>query len=148
VQDIVRSTPAGRRVILKGVSLKAAGFSSTVTVELSLNGRSVVGKAVTRNDSTQHLSVAAEATINAVTQLLPDGYGVVLEQITPLASEIEQSIRAVSVKVLFLTPDGEQTLLGIAKIAGDEPAAGAKTVLSAVNSSLETVLAQHSDPIH
>lgn len=144
VQEIIRGTPAGRRVILKGVTLEAAGFSATVTVELLLNGESVSGKAVTRNDSTQYVAVAvaAEATIHAVTQLLPDGYGVVLEQIAVLASDVEQDIRAVSVKVLFLSPEGEQTLLGIAKITGDEAMAGAKTVLSAVNSSLEAVFAQ------
>ena len=145
VKEIIRSTPAGRRVILKGVSLEAAGFSATVTVELLLNGETVVGKAVMRNDSTQYVAVAAEAAIQAVTQLLPDGYGVVLEQIAVLASDVEQDIRAVSVKVLFLSPDGEQTLLGIAKITGDEPMAGAKTVLSAVNSSLEAIFAQQED---
>jgi len=148
VKEIIRSTPAGRRVILKGVSLEAAGFSATVTVELLLNGETVVGKAVMRNDSTQYVAVAAEAAIQAVTQLLPDGYGVVLEQIAVLVSDVEQDIRAVSVKVLFLSPDGEQTLLGIAKITGDEPMAGAKTVLSAVNSSLEAIFAQQEDYVH
>ena len=148
VQEIIRSTPAGRRVILKGVSLDAAGFSATVTVELLFNGQRIVGKAVTRNDSTRYVSVAAEATIQAVTQLLPDGYGVVLDLIAPLASEAEQGVQAVSVRVLFLSPDGEQTLLGIAKLTGDDPAAGAKTVLSAVNSHLEAVLALQNDYIN
>ncbi len=148
VEEIIRSTPAGRRVILKGVSLDAAGFSATVTVELLFNGQRIVGKAVTRNDSTRYVSVAAEATIQAVTHLLPDGYGVVLDQIAPLASEAEQGVRAVSVRVLFLSPDGEQTLLGIAKLTGDDPAAGAKMVLSAVNSHLEAVLALQNDYIN
>ncbi len=148
VQDIVRRTPAGRRIILKGVALEAAGFAATATVELALNGKKVIGKAVARNDSAQYLSVTAEATVRAVTGLLPDGYGVVLEHITPVASEVDQSIRAVSVKVLFLTPSGEQTLLGIAKISGDEPVAAAKTVLSAVNSSIESLPGQKADPIH
>jgi predicted regulator of Ras-like GTPase activity (Roadblock/LC7/MglB family) len=148
VQDIVRRTPAGRRVILKSVVLEAAGFAATATVELALNGKKIIGKAVARNDSAQYLSVAAEATVRAVTGLLPDGYGVVLEHITPVASEADQSIRAVSVKVLFLTPSGEQTLLGIAKISGDEPLAAAKTVLSAVNSSMESLPGQTADPIH
>jgi predicted regulator of Ras-like GTPase activity (Roadblock/LC7/MglB family) len=148
VQDIVRSTPAGRRVILKKATLDVSGFVATARVELSLNGQKVMGKAVSRNDSDQHLLVAAEAALRAVTQLLPNGYGVVLEHITPVASEVDQTIRAVSVKVLFLTPSGAQTLLGIAKVSGDEPVAAAKTVLSAVNSSLEQVLAQAADQIH
>ncbi len=148
VQDIVRNTPAGRRVILKGVTLDAAGHAATASVELALNGRKVVGKAVARNDSAQYLFVAAEATVRAVSELLPDGYGVVLEHITPVASELDQSIRAVSVKVLFLTPAGEQTLLGIAKIAGNEPMAAAKTVLSAVNGSIEILIDQTADQVH
>lgn len=148
VQDIVRSTPAGRRVILKNATLDVSGFAATARVELSLNGQKVMGKAVGRNDSSQYLLVAAEATLRAVTQLLPNGYGVALEYITPVTSEVDKNIRAVSVKVLFLTPGGAQTLLGIAKISGDEPVAAAKTVLSAVNSSLEELLAQATDQIH
>jgi hypothetical protein len=54
----------------------------------------------------------------------------------------------VSVKVLFLTPAGEQTLLGIAKITGDEPIAAAKTVLSAVNTSIESLIGQPAERIH
>lgn len=148
VQDIVRRTPAGNRIILKGVSLDTSGFAATATVELVLNGRKVTGKAVSRNDSAQHLFVAAEATIRAVTALLPEGYGVIVERIMPVTSEVDQSIRAVSVKVLFLTPTGEQTLLGIAKISGDEPIAAAKTVLSAINTSIESLIGQPSDRLH
>lgn len=148
VQDIVRRTPAGSRVILKGVTLDTSGFAATATVELVLNGKKVIGKAVARNDSAQYLFVAADATIRAVTALLPEGYGVVLEHIIPVASEVDQSIRAVSVKVLFLTPSGEQTLLGIAKVTGDEPIAAAKTVLSAVNTSIESLIGQPADRVH
>lgn len=148
VADIVRNTPAGRRVILKGVTLDAAGHAATASVELALNGRKVVGKAVARNDSAQYMFVAAEAAVRAVSELLPDGYGVVLEHIMPVASEVDQSIRAISVKVLFLTPAGEQTLLGIAKIAGNEPMAAAKTVLSAVNGSIEILIGQTADQVH
>jgi predicted regulator of Ras-like GTPase activity (Roadblock/LC7/MglB family) len=148
VQEIVRRTPAGSRVILKGVSLDTIGFAATATVELILNGKKVIGKAVARNDSAQHLFVAADATVRAITALLPGGYGVVLEHIMPVASEVDQSIRAVSVKVLFLTPAGEQTLLGIAKITGDEPIAAAKTVLSAVNTSIESLIGQPADRVH
>jgi predicted regulator of Ras-like GTPase activity (Roadblock/LC7/MglB family) len=148
VQEIVRRTPAGSRVILKGVALDTAGFAATATVELVLNGKKVIGKAVARNDSAQYLFVAADATVRAITALLPEGYGVVLEHIMPVASEVDQSIRAVSVKVLFLTPTGEQTLLGIAKITGDEPIAAAKTVLSAVNTSIESLIGQPGERIH
>jgi predicted regulator of Ras-like GTPase activity (Roadblock/LC7/MglB family) len=148
VQEIVRRTPAGSRIILKGVTLDTAGFAATATVELVLNGKKVVGKAVARNDSAQYLFVAAEATIRAVTALLPEGYGVVVEHIMPVISEVDQSIRAVSVKVLFLTPAGEQTLLGIAKISGDEPIAAAKTVLSAINTSIESLIGPPADRIH
>src|SRR5207247_10024540 len=142
------STTAGRPVVLKGEGLIAAGVTETVTGEPLISGHRIVGKAVTRNDSTRYVSVAAEATIQAVTHLMPDGYGVVLDQIAPLASEAEQGVQAVSVRVLFLSPDGEQTLLGIAKLPGEDPAAGAKTVLSAVNSHLEAVLDLQNDYIN
>lgn len=148
VREIVRSTPAGRRVILKQASLEATGFAATATVELAYNGEKIVGKAVARNDSAQYLYVAAEAAVRAVSELLPPGYGIVLEHVTPVASEADQSIKAISVKVVFLTPAGEQTLLGIAKIVGDEPVAAAKTVLSAVNASLESLLSPSGDRVH
>ncbi len=148
VREIVRSTPAGRRVILKQASLDAAGFAATATVELSYDGEKIVGKAVARNDSTQYLYVAAEAAVRAVSALLPPGYGIVLEHVTPVASEADKTIKAISVKVLFLTPAGEQTLLGIAKIVGDEPVAAAKTVLSAVNASLEALLNEAGGRVH
>lgn len=147
-REIVRGTPAGRRVILKQASLETAGFAATATVELAYNGEKIVGKAVARNDSAQYLYVAAEAAVRAVSELLPPGYGIVLEHVTPVASAADQSIKAISVKVLFLTPAGEQTLLGIAKIVGDEPVAAAKTVLSAVNASLESLLSQSGDRVH
>src|SRR5439155_1477241 len=78
----------------------------------------------------------------------PDGYGCVLDPIAPLASAAGRGARAVSVRVLFRSPGGEPTLLGIAKLTGDDPGAGAKMVLSAVNSHLEAVLALQNDYIN
>ncbi|MDR7400855.1 MAG: hypothetical protein QN155_01290 [Armatimonadota bacterium] len=130
----------GRRIILREVRLEAVGRAATAAVTLALNGHAVTGKAVGRNEPEQRLYIAAQATARAVTALLPEGYGVELEKIIPVASDADATIRAAGVKVLFLTPAGEETLLGIARIAGDEPVAAAKTVLSAVNGHIETVL--------
>lgn len=135
-----------RRVILKGATLNVSGVAATATVELALNGHRVQGKAVARSDSEQLLYVAAEAAARAVTALLPAGYGVTLESIKPVSSEIDKNLKAVGVKVIFLSPDGEQTLVGIARITDSEPIAAAKTVLSAVNSQLESLLEEQ--PIH
>lgn len=135
-----------RRVILKGATLDVSGVAATATVELALNGHRVQGKAVARSDGEQLLYVAAEAAARAVTALLPAGYGVMLESIKPVSSEVDKGLKAVGVKVIFLSPNGEQTLVGIARIADSEPLAAAKTVLSAVNSQLETLL--EDQPIH
>jgi predicted regulator of Ras-like GTPase activity (Roadblock/LC7/MglB family) len=146
VRDGLPTPPAarratGRRIILREVRLEVTGRAATAVVTLALDGSTVTGKAVGRSEPEQHLFIAAQATARAVTALLPQGYGVELERIIPVASEMDATIRAAGVKVLFLTPAGEETLLGIARIAGDEPVAAAKTVLSAVNGHIEMVLA-------
>ncbi len=135
------SRPTGRRIVLRDVRVEVVGRAATAMVTLSLNGHTVTGKAVGRSEPDQRLYIAAQATARAVTALLPQGYGVELERIVPVASALDANILAAGVKVLFLTPAGEETLLGIARIAGDEPVAAAKTVLSAVNGHIETVLA-------
>lgn len=138
--DAARSLPrqGATRVALRKAEMETAGFTATATVELALGDRHVVGKAVGRNIPDQYLSLAAEATIRAVTELLPTGYGIVLENIQPVSSATEVAVWA---NVIFITPTEEQLLPGIARLEGQPPLAAAKTVLSAINRRLELVLA-------
>lgn len=128
----------GTRVALKKAEMETAGFTATATVELALGDRLVVGRAVGRNIPDQYLALAAEATIRAITEILPTGYGVVLENIQPVSSATEVAVWA---NVIFITPTEEQLLPGIARLEGQAPLAAAKTILSAVNRRLELVLA-------
>lgn len=128
----------GTRVALKKAEMETAGFTATATVELALGDRLVVGRAVGRNIPDQYLALAAEATIRAITEILPTGYGVVLENIQPVSSATEVAVWA---NVIFITPTEEQLLPGIARLEEQAPLAAAKTILSAVNRRLELVLA-------
>lgn len=129
------------RVALRKAEMETAGFTATATVELALGEQLVVGKAVGRNIPDQYLTLAAEATIRAVTELLPAGYGIVLENIQPVSSVTEVAVWA---NVIFITPTEEQLLPGIARLDGQPPLAAAKTVLSAINRRLELVLADRA----
>lgn len=134
-------TPVNRsvRLILGEVHVNLANTVATALVELTYHEHRAVGKAVGRNLPENHLSLVAEATIRAVTEFLSDGHGVVLEHIKSIQADAEQVLL---VKVLFLTPTGEQSLLGIARVDGNAPASAAKAVLGAVNRRVELVLAQ------
>ena len=107
-------------------------------MELSFGSRHAVGKAVGRNIPDQYLALAAEATIRAVIEFLPTGYGIVLENIQPVSSATEVAVWA---NVIFITPMEEQLLPGIARLDGQPALAAARTILSAVNRRLELVLA-------
>ena len=127
-----------KRVVLRKAELEAVGFTASATVEVSFGDRQVVGKAVGRNIPDQYLALAAEATIRAVTEFLPTGYGIVLENIQPVSSATEVAVWA---NIIFITPMDEQLLPGIARLDGQPTLAAAKTILSAVNRRLEMVLA-------
>ena len=132
------STELTRRLFLRKAELETAGFTASATVELSFGSRHAVGKAVGRNIPDQYLALAAEATIRAVIEFLPTGYGIVLENIQPVSSATEVAVWA---NVIFITPTEEQLLPGIARLDGQPALAAAKTILSAVNRRLELVLA-------
>ena len=85
------------------------------------------------------MSLAAEAAVRAVTELLPPEHGVVLESIQAISSGQDN---ALWVKVLLVTPSEGHSLLGIARIDPDVPWAAAKSVLNALNRRIELVLNQ------
>lgn len=130
--------PSGR-IRLKGASLDISGLVATASVKLVYGSQEVMGRAVGRNVQERRLFLVAEATARAVTEFLPAGYGVVLHDIQPTPTEVGKALWAV---VLYLTPDGEESLLGIAPIDGMMIDAAGKAVLSAVNRRIEPLLGQ------
>lgn len=124
-------TPDGTgRIRFKGASLDVSGMVATATVKLVYDDREVIGRAVGRNAQERRLVLAAEAAARAITEFLPQGYGVVVHDIQPAPAEVGKALWAV---VLFLTPNGEESLLGIAPIDDMVFEAAGKAVLNAVN---------------
>jgi GGDEF domain-containing protein len=124
-------TPDGDgRIRFKGASLDVSGQVATATVKLMLGDREVVGRAVGRNAQERRLFLAAEAAARAVTEFLPPGYGVVIHDIQPAPPDVGKALWAA---VLFLTPNAEESLLGIAPIDDMVFEAAGKAVLNAVN---------------
>ncbi len=124
-------TPDGvGRIRFKGASLDVSGQVATATVKLMLGDREVVGRAVGRNAQERRLFLAAEAAARAVTEFLPQGYGVVIHDIQPAPPDVGKALWAA---VLFLTPNAEESLLGIAPIDDMVFEAAGKAVLNAVN---------------
>lgn len=129
------------RIRFKGASLDVSGMVATATVKLVLGDREVVGRAVGRNAQERRLFLAAEAAARAVTEFLPQGYGVVIHDIQPAPPEVGKALWAA---VLFLTPNGEESLLGIAPIDDMAFEAAGKAVLNAVNRRVGLVLGSPS----
>jgi GGDEF domain-containing protein len=125
------------RIRLKGASLDVSGMVATATVKLALGEREVVGRAVGRNAQERRLFLAAEAAARAITEFLPPGYGVVIHDIQQAPPEVGKALWAV---VLFLTPSGEESLLGIAPIDDMVFEAAGKAVLNAVNRRIAPLL--------
>lgn len=99
-------------------------------VALAMNGTTVLGQAAAKTSVQGPLVLAGEATVKAMQQLLPSGFGLSLLQMEPESTDAE---RVVWAKLLLHTPDGTQRLLGIARFGTDAPAAAARAILSAVN---------------
>ncbi len=138
-EEVVRAAGGTRRLVLKAVGLDVSGQVATATVEVVLGDRHMTGKAVGRDGEERRLMLIAEATVRAITEFLPRGYGVVLHHIQQAPSEVGNALWSV---VFFLTPTGEQSLLGIAPADGDLTEAAANSVLSAVNRRIGTLLGE------
>lgn len=135
--DMTPSADGSARIRLKGASLDVSGMVATATVKLMHGEREVTGKAVGRNAQERRLILAAEAAARAITELLPHGYGVVVHDIQPAPAEVGKALWAA---VLFLTPTGEESLLGIAPIDDMIFEAATKAVLNAVNRRIGPLL--------
>ncbi len=128
----------GSRLVLTRAALASPSpLRPTATVELALNGRSVVGVAESRITADGELSAAGEAAVKAVTQFLPGGYSLSLAHILPVSAGVEQAVWA---RLLLSTPERTQPLEGIAGLGSDIAGAAAKAVLSATNRRIEQLL--------
>lgn len=127
--------------MLKDATVNQTNGIVVAEVELGMNGTTVVGQAAAKTSPQGPLFLAGEATVKAMQQLLPPGFGLSLLQVE---SEPADAERVVWAKLLLYTPDGPQRLLGIARFGADAPAAAARAILSAVNRRGSYLFEDHS----
>lgn len=126
------------RIALGAVDRSVVGNVITVRVGLRLGTQEAAAKAVGRDTPGQQAVLAGDATIRAMLELLPPGHAVELTHVQATTSTRE----ALWVLTRFLSPDGEQSLFGIAPVQeGDEATSAAKAILNAVNRRVEMLLA-------
>lgn len=118
------------RLVLRDASVNHTNGIVVAEVALGMNGTTVLGQAAAKTSAQGPLLLAGEATVRAMQQLLPRGFGLSLLQVESGSTDAE---RVVWAKLLLYTPDGTQRLLGIARFGADAPAAAARAILSAVN---------------
>jgi hypothetical protein len=128
-------------LVLKDATVNQTNGIVVAEVELGMNGTTVVGQAAAKTSPQGPLFLAGEATVKAMQQLLPPGFGLSLLQVE---SEPADAERVVWAKLLLYTPDGPQRLLGIARFGADAPAAAARAILSAVNRRGSYLFEDHS----
>ena len=127
------------RVSLVRWNLAEGGQSATVEVEVQYGERHAVGRVVGRNAPDRIPYLVGEATARALTELLPQGYGVILQDIQSVSHGEHQ---ALWVAVMLMSPAGEEKLLGIAPGNENRYAGTARAVLNAINRRLSLVLNQ------
>lgn len=135
-----RQAPRGERLTLKGLRLDLSGLVATAVVELTYRDRHADARSVGRNVEERRLFLIGEATARAATDFLPPGHGAVIHDVTlvqPGAAELGHGVLAT---VLFLEPDKEQFLFGVAPADGDVRLAAARAVLAAVNRRIGPLL--------
>ncbi|HXF81384.1 MAG TPA: diguanylate cyclase [bacterium] len=127
-----------QRVTFVRCNVSDAGLAATVEVEVNYGGRTAVGKVVGRKTPERLPYLIGEATGRALTELLPRGFGVVLQDL----HQVEQGdTQALWATVMLVSPDGEEKLLGIAPgRAEDGHEAPARAVLNAINRRLALIL--------
>lgn len=132
--------PRGKRAVLTSLRLDFSGLVATAIVELTLGRRHAVARSVGRNAEERQLFLIGEATARAVTDFLPAGYGAVIHDVRMLQAGIPEQGRGLLSSVLFLSPDSEQFLFGVAPAGSDPRLAAARASLSAVNRKIEPLL--------
>jgi len=125
-------TPRESRLKIDSINFSASGSLATVDVTLSfgesvytysVNGYSV-GRAALR--------LIAEATAGAVSKSLPEGYGIVLDEI--LTYGVGEDYQLITAMAIFITPKQSLQSIGTAVVRrGDSYRAAAAAMLSAIN---------------
>ena len=126
------------RIVLEGVQMNLSGQVATAVVRLRERGRRVSSRSVGRNVERQRLHLLGDAAARALTELLPLGYGAVLSDIQTVSTEVGEAVVSA---VTLLAPDGEQLLMGVARMDTGIAEAAARAVLDAVNRRLSFVFA-------
>jgi hypothetical protein len=121
------------RIVLESVGMNISGQVATAMVRLRERGRAVSGRAVGRNVEPQRLALLGDAAARALTELLPLGYGVLVAGVQPVGTEAGEAVVAA---VTLLTPEGEATLLGVARAEGGVAEGAVRALLDAVNRRL------------
>ncbi|MDX1658023.1 MAG: hypothetical protein R3343_04315 [Nitriliruptorales bacterium] len=132
---------AGRAAI-RDLATSVEGLEVTAVTVLDLDGNQVTGRATGAATSQASLRAVARATLAAVDHLVPGRAKTDLEQV-----DVDGDDR-VDVTVVYLTPDGEERLAGVALVdSGDVQHAVVRATLDAVNRRLGQALrgAQTSD---
>lgn len=131
--------PLAPRVLLREVVCEQHAPKPSVKVSLGLGERQVQGySAASTEGAACPLHIAAEATLQALSQLLGPQTDLRVEQVG------SQPFGALSVclsQLSLAVDSGSETLLGISQIRGDEASAAARAVLDAVNRQLQRLLA-------
>ncbi len=126
------------RIVLEAVQMNLSGQVATAVVRLREGGRRVSSRAVDRNVEARRLRLLGEAAARALTELLPVGYGLLLADIQSVGTEVGDAVVAAAT---LLTPEGEQTLMGVARTETGVAEAAVRAVLNAVNRRLAFVFA-------
>jgi len=129
------------RVVLVRCNVSDSGMAATVDVEVRFGERVAVGKVVGRNAPDRIPYLVGEATGRALTELLPKGFGVVLQDVREVTQGDNQALWAT---VMLVSPDGEEKLVGISPGTNHGHTGPAKAVLNAINRRLSLILAQAS----
>lgn len=136
--------PRARRAVLASLRLDLSGLVATAVVELALGRRRTTARSVGRNAEGRRLFLIGEATARAVTDLLPAGYGAVIHEVKVIQPQTLEQGRGVLSVVLFLSPDGEHFLFGVAPAETDPRMAAARASLNALNRTIEPLLVADS----
>ena len=125
------------RLRLGPLSLTVEGDRVTADVELEHEGRRYTGGAEGSAIGHGPLRVLAQATVSALAQMLPPGWGVEVEEITYTSFPLGA---AVSVALVLGTPTGEEFLMGTVPFTRNDTGAVVRAVLKAVNRRLGRLL--------
>ncbi len=131
--DIIDVDPNLPRPAIGSIMVRTAGTEAEALVEVAATGGHLFdGRAVGPSGAAHRCRLVAQATLNALEELLGSTATVESSQVVPAgAREVALTVLTVAVPRL-----GEQLLTGSALVRGDETEAVARSVLDALNRRL------------